>query len=162
MSFFTRILGKGASDNAAELSSPPETPTHPERDVALGGYVFRLPEGFVEPEIRTSEDFSILKSAATGDVTFDVLVVPTGGDEAIDGYFGSALRRYEVGRPRGFKLEHMGQHFRGWLVEQSPSLSEVPGALSSTMAPSSTGTQFASAGQPSRHFPRTTTSSCCS
>jgi hypothetical protein len=100
----------------------------PVRTAELAGYLFELPAGFAEPELRSGDEFSMFKSAA-GDVTFDVLVAPGVGDEGIDGYFGAALRRFEDGRARGFDLVHMGQSFRGWLIDQSPTLSDAPEAF---------------------------------
>ena len=106
-----------------------DTSAFPEREIELGGYIFRLPKEFAESEVRTTAHFSILKSAATQDITFDVFVVPGGGDKGIDDYFGTALRQYEQGRAQGFDLVHMGQPFRGWLIDQSPTLSKEPGAF---------------------------------
>ena len=97
--------------------------------VAVSGYDFLIPKNFADPEIRESDSYTLMKSAAANDVSFDIFVMPGAGDQGIDGYFGSALRRFEDGQPKGFDLEHMGQKFRGWRIDNSLTLSEDPTAF---------------------------------
>jgi hypothetical protein len=128
MTFLKRFLKLNSpSHRKADPSAASVAPDASTR-VELAGYVFELPAWFAEPELRSTDEFSMFKTVA-GNLNFDVLVAPGRGDELIDDYFGAALRRFEDGRARGFDLKHMGQPFRGWLIDQSPTLSSTPGSF---------------------------------
>lgn len=97
--------------------------------VELGGYRFEVPELFAQHEVQQQPSCDVLDAALTATIGMKVIVFPEGGDDAVDGFFGTMLRKFEDGRFRGFDIEHMGTSFRGWLLDECASFSEHPAAF---------------------------------